>query len=94
MDASYGTNSALRAGVSALALSYHATLCIAIYGFLISERKTIPPSGPGSFRRLEVLALPAGYRPRGAANPAAAARPGLDRDGWKKRTRGGSLLRA
>jgi SRSO17 transposase len=59
---------------------HHATLCIAIYGFLISERETIPPSGPRSFRRLEVPALPAGYRPRGAANPAAAARPRLDRD--------------
>jgi SRSO17 transposase len=59
---------------------HHATLCIAIYGFLISERETIPPSGPPFSRRLEVPALPAGYRPRGAANPAATARPGLDRD--------------
>jgi len=25
---------------------YHATLCIAAYGFLISEKETIPPSGP------------------------------------------------
>jgi hypothetical protein len=25
---------------------HHATLCIAAYGFLISERGTIPPSGP------------------------------------------------
>src|ERR1700719_190930 len=25
---------------------HHATLCIAAYGFLISERETIPPSGP------------------------------------------------
>jgi SRSO17 transposase len=59
---------------------HHATLCIAIYGFLISERETIPPSGPPFSRRLEVPGLPAGYRPRGAANPAAAARSGLDRD--------------
>src|SRR5579862_7465925 len=59
---------------------HHATLCIAIYGFLISERETIPPSGPGFSRRLEVPAFPAGYRPRGAANPAATARPGLDRN--------------
>ena len=27
---------------------HHATLCIAAYGFLISERETIPPSGPCS----------------------------------------------
>jgi len=59
---------------------HHATLCIAIYGFLISERETIPPSGPPFSRRLEVPALPAGYRPRGAANPATTARPRLDRD--------------
>ena len=25
---------------------HHATLCIAAYGFLISEREKIPPSGP------------------------------------------------
>ena len=29
---------------------HHATLCIAAYGFLISERETIPPSGP-AFRQ-------------------------------------------
>ena len=29
---------------------HHATLCIAAYGFLISERETIPPSGPRSAR--------------------------------------------
>jgi hypothetical protein len=29
---------------------HHATLCIAAYGFLISERETIPPSGPGRRR--------------------------------------------
>jgi SRSO17 transposase len=27
---------------------HHGTLCIAAYGFLISERETIPPSGPRS----------------------------------------------
>src|SRR6201993_3890394 len=58
---------------------HHATLCIAIYGFLVSEREMIPPSGLGS-RRLEMPTLPAGYRPRGAANPAATAHPQLDRD--------------
>ena len=45
---------------------HHATLCIAAYGFLISERETIPPSGPRPAERLPQLAVPDGYRPRGA----------------------------
>ena len=49
---------------------HHATLCIAAYGFLISERETIPPSGPRSAARLPQLAVPDGYRPRGS--PIAA----------------------
>jgi SRSO17 transposase len=59
---------------------HHGTLCIAAYGFLISERETIPPSGPRSSRALTKLAVPSGYRPRGAANPAPTARSQLDRD--------------
>jgi SRSO17 transposase len=46
---------------------HHATLCIAAYGFLISEREMIPPSAPRAAARLTRLALPADYRPRGAA---------------------------
>ena len=46
---------------------HHATLCIAAYGFLISEKETIPPSGPARPRRRSQSALPAGYRPRGSA---------------------------
>lgn len=57
---------------------HHATLCIAAYGFLISERETIPPSGPHSAPKLQKPAVPDGYRPRGAANPARAAHPELD----------------
>jgi SRSO17 transposase len=49
---------------------HHATLCIAAYGFLISERETIPPSGTRSAALLPQLAIPHGYRPRGA--PLAA----------------------
>src|ERR1700733_1208025 len=45
---------------------HHATLCIAAYGFLISERETIPPSGPRSAALLPQLAVPDGYRPREA----------------------------
>lgn len=46
---------------------HHATLCIAAYGFLISERETIPPSGPCATVRLQTPAIPEGHRPRGAA---------------------------
>ena len=46
---------------------HHATLCIAAYGFLISERETIPPSGPGPAALFPEFAVPEGYRPRGAA---------------------------
>ena len=49
---------------------HHATLCIAAYGFLISERETIPPSGPHSTALFQTSGLPAGYRPRGS--PLAA----------------------
>jgi SRSO17 transposase len=58
---------------------HHGTLCIAVYGFLVSERETIPPSGPGCSIRFEMPALPRGYRPRGAAAAAATSRPQLDR---------------
>jgi SRSO17 transposase len=59
---------------------HHGTLCIAVYGFLVSERETIPPSGPGCSIRFEMPALPRGYRPRGAAAAAATSRPQLDRN--------------
>jgi SRSO17 transposase len=58
---------------------HHGTLCIAIYGFLITERETIPPSAPGSSRLLTKPTLPDGYRPRGAPDPAATSHPQLDR---------------
>jgi hypothetical protein len=58
---------------------HHATLCIAAYGFLISERETIPPSGPGAAPIFAKPAVPDGYRPRGGADPTRASHPGLDR---------------
>ena len=58
---------------------HHGTLCIAAYGFLISERETIPPSGPRSAGMFAKPAIPGGYRPRGAADPAPTARSQLDR---------------
>src|ERR1700756_2237110 len=59
---------------------HHATLCIAAYGFLISERETIPPSGPRSTTLFPELTVPKGYRPRGAAATARASHPKLDRN--------------
>ena len=57
---------------------HHATLCIAAYGFLISERETIPPSGPRSTTLFPELAVSDGYRPRGSAAPARTSHPKLD----------------
>ena len=59
---------------------HHATLCIAAYGFLISERETIPPSTPRSTRRLPNPPLPSGYRPRGSAAAARTTYSGFDRN--------------
>jgi SRSO17 transposase len=64
-------------------LHHHASLCIAAYGFLISERETIPPSGPGSAWPSPKAALPRDHRPRGAPDPARAAHPQLHRNSAK-----------
>jgi len=59
---------------------HHATLCIAAYGFLISERETIPPSGPRSSGPFKKSALPRNYRPRGSAAQDRAPHSELDHD--------------
>src|SRR5215468_6937953 len=59
---------------------HHGTLCITAYGFLISERERIPPSGPRSAAQIEKSPVPSDYRPRGAPCPASAPRPKLNRD--------------
>lgn len=59
---------------------HHATLCIAAYGFLISERETIPPSGPRSAAPFARIAVPQGYRPRGATAAAGTPCPQFDRN--------------
>jgi SRSO17 transposase len=66
---------------------HHATLCIAAYGFLISERETIPPSGPRCATRFKKLAVPDGYRPRGSAPENRASRAELNRDDAPKTDR-------
>jgi SRSO17 transposase len=50
-------------------LHHHATLCIAAYGFLISERGAIPPSGQRGALLIKEHPLPDGYRPRGSPDP-------------------------
>jgi SRSO17 transposase len=49
---------------------HHATLCIAAYGFLISETETIPPSGPACATIFPQLTVSDGYRPRGSTMAA------------------------
>ena len=49
---------------------HHAALCIAAYGFLITERSLIPPSGPCCAPLRQATALPDSYRPRGSARSA------------------------
>jgi len=61
-------------------MGHHATPCVAAYGFLISERETIPPQHlvpPLCSRNLPV---PDGYRPRGSAATARASHPKLNRN--------------
>lgn len=48
---------------------HHATLCIAAYGFLISERGSIPPSGQYTTLVIEEPPISDGYRPRGSPDP-------------------------
>jgi SRSO17 transposase len=59
---------------------HHATLCIAAYGFLISEQETIPPSRPRSAGFFPAIALSSGYRSRGSAAAPRTSRAKLDRD--------------
>lgn len=58
---------------------HHASLCIAAYGFLISERETIPPSGPARRQDGQEPPVPRGSRRCATADPAGAPRPNLDR---------------
>jgi SRSO17 transposase len=59
---------------------HHATLCVAAYGFLVSEKETTPPSGPARTWRGTQSALPADYRPRGSAATVATPYAELDRN--------------
>jgi hypothetical protein len=60
---------------------HDATLCIAAYGFLISEKETIPPSAHSRTWRCSQPAVPAGYRPRGSAAALTATHAKFNRNG-------------
>ena len=47
---------------------HHATLCIAAYGFLISERETIPLSGTRSTELFKEITIPATLLPEGVSS--------------------------
>ena len=49
---------------------HHASMCIAAYGFLVSERGAFSPCGTRSRHIFEEFAVPSGYRPRGSPAPA------------------------
>lgn len=51
---------------------HHAVLCIAAYGFLVSERNRFSPSARAGHVRLSAPP-PAGFRPRGSPRPPRAA---------------------
>src|ERR1700731_1550941 len=52
---------------------HHATLCIAAYGFLVSERSRFSPSASAGRLDLRATKLPPEFRPRGSPNTPRAA---------------------
>jgi SRSO17 transposase len=58
---------------------HHASLCIAAYGFLISQREAIPPSAPTKAKDRLELAVPQGDRSSGPAHSTRAAHNGFNR---------------
>ena len=58
---------------------HHATLSIAVYGFLICEREAFPPSGMSCAPLIQAPRLPEGRRPRGAPAQNRTPRSELDR---------------
>jgi SRSO17 transposase len=52
---------------------HHAVLCIAAYGFLVSERNRFSPSARAGHVRLSAPFSPPDLRPRGSPRPPRAA---------------------
>jgi SRSO17 transposase len=59
---------------------HHATLCIASYAFLLTERLAAPKKTLSHPVLGEIPALPEDFRPRGSPPPPAASRSRLDHD--------------
>lgn len=59
---------------------HHATLCIAAYGFLISERAAFSPSKAIAAGIFKAPCLPEDHAPRGAPRLSGAPRARLNRD--------------
>lgn len=59
---------------------HHATLCIAAYGFLVSERAAFSPSETIDAGLFEATGLPESYSPRGSARSDTAPRSRFTRD--------------
>lgn len=60
-----------------LGFHHHATMCIAAYAFLTAQR--LRQASKKNTTRLQTVALPADYQPRGS-RPSPASRPRLDTD--------------
>jgi SRSO17 transposase len=58
---------------------HHMALCVAAYGFLVSERSLIPPSGDKTLL-FQAHRLSPGYRPRGAADPTRTPHQSVNRN--------------
>ena len=58
---------------------HHASLCIATYGFLVSERETIPPSRSYSSARRQAPSLPQGDQSKPAALAPSTPHAEFDR---------------
>jgi SRSO17 transposase len=52
---------------------HHATLCIAAYGFLVSERSRFSPSASAGHLELRAPRVPSRFQPRGAPHPGRPA---------------------
>ena len=63
---------------------HHASLCIAAYGFLLSERETIPPSALARPKSGEEPPVPRGSKSDKSAHSARATHLKLDRDAAPK----------
>src|SRR5208282_2369128 len=60
-------------------LSPPLALCVAAYGFLVSERSLIPPSDDKTLR-IQAPRLSPGYRPRGSADPSRTPHQHVNRN--------------